>query len=103
VTVEGPITDATITELCERLRAVLDTSDVDVVNCDVSSVTHADVATLDALARLQLTARRMGRSIRLCHVRGPLHDLLHLVGWSEIRSCCADHCTAETRESGTRS
>jgi ABC-type transporter Mla MlaB component len=90
VTGEGPLTDATIIELCDRVRAVLDTSDVDVVSCDVSSITHADVATLDALARLQLTARRLGHSIRLCHVRSPLHDLLHLAGWSEILACCAD-------------
>jgi ABC-type transporter Mla MlaB component len=90
LTVEGPITAATIAELCGRLRAVLEGSDVSVLSCDVKSIAQADVAALDALARLQLTARRMGRSVRLRHVSNPLHDLLHLTGWSAIVPCCTD-------------
>ena len=83
LSVEGPITDAAVARLCDRLRAVLATSDVDVVTYDVRSIARADATALEALARLQLTARRMGRSVRLCHVSSELHDLLHLAGLSE--------------------
>jgi hypothetical protein len=38
---------------------------------------------VDALARLQLTARRLGRSIRLRHCRARLQDLLVLTGLCE--------------------
>jgi ABC-type transporter Mla MlaB component len=83
LSVEGPITDAAVATLCELLRAALATSDADVVTYDVGSIARADATALEALARLQLTARRMGRSVRLRHVSRELHDLLHLAGLSE--------------------
>lgn len=39
-----------------------------------------DLATVDALARLQLSARRMGDHVRLSHVSKDLGQLLDLVG-----------------------
>jgi ABC-type transporter Mla MlaB component len=89
-TLNGPITPATVSELCDRLGAVLENTDAAVVTCDISSITQADTPALDGLARLQLAARRRGRSIRLCHPGRQLHDLLHLAGLSDIVPCCAD-------------
>jgi hypothetical protein len=51
-----------------------------VVTYDVSAITCADESVLEALARLLLTARRMGVSIELHHARRELIDLLTLVG-----------------------
>jgi len=51
-----------------------------VISFDAGAITGADEAVLDALARLQLTARRIGGSIALVNARPELVDLLHLVG-----------------------
>jgi len=43
----------------------------------------ADLAVVDALARLALIARRHGLRIRLCHASAELLDLIELAGLSE--------------------
>ena len=54
-----------------------------VIHCDASEIAGADEATLDALLRLQLLARRMGVSITLLNARPELVDLLTLAGVAE--------------------
>jgi anti-anti-sigma regulatory factor len=44
----------------------------------------ADGATLDALARLALLARRHGCEPRLCHVSRELRALIELAGLTEV-------------------
>ena len=44
----------------------------------------ADVSTLDALARLQLNAKRIGQSIRLSNASSELRQLIALAGLSEV-------------------
>jgi len=46
----------------------------------VGGVRSPDLATVDALARLQLAARRLGGSLRLRDVGDELGELLDLVG-----------------------
>jgi hypothetical protein len=53
------------------------------IDLDVS-VLAADVLTVDALARLQLSARRCGRRLRLRDASGELQDLIAFVGLSEV-------------------
>ena len=78
----GRIDRAEVGELCDRARPFLEMcSDVGLV-CDVGDVA-TDLATVDALARLQLMARRMGREIHVRHARGELVLLLDLVGLAE--------------------
>jgi hypothetical protein len=48
--------------------------------CDVRELTHADERALDALARLHLTARRLGATISLRHASRALTDLVDLAG-----------------------
>jgi STAS domain len=55
-----------------------------VIVCDVSAITEPDDATVDALARLQLEARRLGASIELQHASARLIDLLVLVGLDDV-------------------
>ena len=50
----------------------------------MSGLTDADERTLEALVRLQLTARRLGASICLHKARDELVDLLALVGFSDV-------------------
>jgi ABC-type transporter Mla MlaB component len=77
------ITRAAVPWLCDHVRRLLDRSDADLVTCDVGALSDPDPTSVDALARLQLTARRMGGSIRLRHVQTKLADLLELTGLCE--------------------
>ena len=55
--------------------------------CDVSQITQPDERALEALARLQLTAKRLGVSIRLDNAVSGLVDLVALVGLSDVLVC----------------
>ena len=72
-----------VPRLCERLRVLLTSSDAEVVICDVGAL-RADAVTVEALARLQLTAYRFGRQIRLDRVSRELDQLLSLVGLADV-------------------
>jgi ABC-type transporter Mla MlaB component len=52
--------------------------------CDVARITEPDEVALDALARLQLAAQRLGVSIRLHNAGAALVDLLDLAGLSDV-------------------
>jgi hypothetical protein len=79
----GPIAAGDAEDLCERLRVVLTSSDASVLVCDVRGL-QADVVTVDALARLQLTARRLGRRIELRSGTPELDRLLAFVGLADV-------------------
>jgi ABC-type transporter Mla MlaB component len=78
--VDGPIARADIPPLCSALGRLLETSTVDVVVFDLSAVVHADAATVDALARLHLTARRLGFGVRLRKASPELRELIAFMG-----------------------
>jgi ABC-type transporter Mla MlaB component len=82
--VDGPIVRADIPGLCDRVRALLDCDRVELVICDVATVTTPDGVTLDALARLQLAARRRGGRVALRHACVDLLGLLTVAGLSDI-------------------
>ncbi|MDX3238483.1 STAS domain-containing protein [Streptomyces sp. ME03-5709C] len=77
----GRLDRAGIPSLAERLRILLAERGGGTVLCDVGGLVGApDVVLLDALARLQLTARRHGGLIRLRGAGGALRELLALTG-----------------------
>lgn len=80
----GPIARDDIPALCARARELLERCDCDPVVCDVGALACPDAATVDALARLQLTARRLGRRVRLHQPCGELQDLLVLMGLADF-------------------
>jgi ABC-type transporter Mla MlaB component len=86
----GPLAQAAVPGLCERLRVLLAAGDVDLVTVEVGGLAGPDQVAIDALARLQLTARRLGGSIRLRHARANLRDLLVLTGLSKELPRCGD-------------
>ena len=53
------------------------------IACDVGSVS-ADALAVDALARLQVTARRSGHEIRLRNATCELQELIAFVGLREV-------------------
>lgn len=67
-------------ELCERVRVLLEAGDSHVVVCDVGGLVDVDAGTVDVLARLQLTARRLGRQVPLLLASCELLELLTLGG-----------------------
>jgi hypothetical protein len=89
VVITYPIARSDISGLCERVRVVLEGSAADLLVCDVGALAYPDAVTVDALARLQLTARRFGRRIRLRHACGELQELLALTGLSDVVPCSA--------------
>jgi hypothetical protein len=64
--------------------------------CDVGALAP-DAAAVDALARLQLTARRLGYEIRLRDPSVDLQDLLDFVGLRDVL-CVEAGGQAEERE-----
>jgi ABC-type transporter Mla MlaB component len=81
--IRGPIARADLAGLCGRVCALLERSAADVAVCDVSGV-DPDAVTVDALARLQLAARRNGCQVRLQHASGELRALLAFMGLQDV-------------------
>lgn len=85
----GRVTPADVPLLCAQLQSQVvtgigadagpDTRTGDVI-CDVGRLTVADLTTVNAVARLRLTARRLGRNVRLRNAGRELILLLDLVG-----------------------
>jgi ABC-type transporter Mla MlaB component len=82
--ISGPLTPADAAALCERARSELERSDAAVLVCDVAALTQPDAGTVEALARLQLTARRLGRDVRLRDASRELRELLDLFGLTDV-------------------
>ena len=78
--VGGSLAPADVEGLCDRARALLAAGDVAYLVCDVGLLEHADLAAIDALARLQLTARRHGARLLLRRPSRALLSLLAFVG-----------------------
>jgi ABC-type transporter Mla MlaB component len=96
----GPVAPDNVATLCERVRALLQGCEADLVICDVGVLAEPDAVTLDLLARLQLTARRLGRRVRLFDACGELQYLLSLTGLSDVVPCGELHLesTGEAEE-----
>ena len=80
----GPIARSDLPRLCAHARILLTTSGADVLVCDASRLASADCVAVDAIARLQLTARRLGSRICVRHAPAELEQLLRLAGLAEI-------------------
>jgi len=80
--IRGPITLTDLPGLCNRVCALLRTSG-DVVTCDVAGV-DPDAVTVDALARLQLAARRLGCEVRLQDASAALLEVVELMGLTHV-------------------
>ncbi len=87
--VDSPLGDGAVDQLCARLQAVMRAGEVTQVTCDVGPQVDADARILDALARLQLTARQLGGEIRLGHAPRAVLDLLAFAGLGDVvpRTC----------------
>jgi len=84
--ISGPIARADLPGLCERVRAILDETSA-IARCDVAGV-EPDAVCVDALARLQLAARRRGCCVRLANASPALLELVDLMGLTHVLPEC---------------
>ena len=83
LTIHGPIARSDLPGLCERVCARLAASGAEVARCDVRGV-EPDAVTVDALARLELAARRHRCSVRLENASRELLDLVAFMGLADV-------------------
>ena len=79
----GPIARDDLPGLCERVCALLHDLGPGETRCDVTGVA-ADAVTIDALARLQLAAQRLGCRVRLENASDDLCDLIAFMGLNDV-------------------
>jgi ABC-type transporter Mla MlaB component len=81
--VGAKVTRADIPGLCAVLGVLLRDHPADVVIVEVGRLAHPDVASVEALARLGLTARRSGARLTLSGATPDLLRLVRLLGLAE--------------------
>ena len=81
--VRGPIARADLPGLCDRVCRLLAESSPDVALCDVDGI-YPDAVTVDALARLQLAARRHRCRVLLRNASEDLRRLVELIGLTDV-------------------
>ena len=81
--IRGPIDHEDLPGLCARICTLLGESRAAVALCEVRGV-EPDAVAVDALARLQLAARRYHCQVRLRHASDDLLELVAFMGLSEV-------------------
>jgi ABC-type transporter Mla MlaB component len=79
----APIARADLQLLCECVCGLVERTGADVALCDVSRLDPSAV-TVDALARLQLAARRRGCEVRLRRPSNELRKLVDFMGLANV-------------------
>ena len=83
IVLAGAIARNDVPLLCEHLRDQIERHDLDLIDCEVSDIL-VDLVAVEALARLQLTARRHGCRVSLVGASSELESLLGLCRLSEV-------------------
>lgn len=87
VFISGRIDPPDIPVLCERALVALCEDRGCVLVCDVRGIVAPDAVAVDALARLQLLARRAGAELRLQGATERLIELLEMAGLCDVLPC----------------
>ena len=88
--IRGRVEPDDISSLCDRARSALEGPGREPVVCDVGFLVEADAVTVDALARLQLIAKRRGCRMGLRNVGAELAALLALMGLTDVVPMCEE-------------
>jgi ABC-type transporter Mla MlaB component len=81
--IRGPIARADLPGLYDRICALLRATGGGLLVCDVRGI-EADAVAVDALARLQLGARRNRCDVRLRHASDELRELIEFMGLTDV-------------------
>ena len=79
----GPIAREDLPGLCARICRVFKENPATELLCDVQGV-EPDAVTVDALARLQLAAHRLGRRVRLQNASSDLLELVEFMALDDV-------------------
>ena len=79
----GPISQADLPGLCDRVCRLLTSTHASVAFCDVQGV-QPDAVTVEALCRLQIGARRTGCHVRLRNASQELRELVAFIGLTDV-------------------
>lgn len=82
-TIRGPLRRSELPTLYARFCAAVGEHGPDLVLCDVRGV-EADAVAVDALARMQLAARRNGCAVQLSGCSEPLRELVAFMGLRDV-------------------
>ncbi|MFF3751058.1 STAS domain-containing protein [Streptomyces sp. NPDC002018] len=102
LTIAGRLAPADVPRLCAELIARLHGTGAAEVIGDVGGLGPPNLVAVEAIARLQLTARRRGCRLRLRGVGGELRLLLELMGLSGLADTAQDAPDAAAGEQGER-
>ena len=80
VRVDGLLAAHAVPRLCEQMVILVDCAGVTRLEVDLGQLDQPDLATVDALARLALAARRRDARVSVCTTNGALEQLLRLAG-----------------------
>jgi ABC-type transporter Mla MlaB component len=80
LTLAAPLGLADVPALCDRAERLLKEGHDAELECDVAAVQDPDLATVEALARVELTAVRLGGGISLSGASVELLELLAFCG-----------------------
>ena len=83
ILISGPIAPTDLPGLYRRVCSILDGCEPSFAVCDVDGVT-AGAVTVDALARLQLAARRHQCQVRLRGASPELRELVTFMGLRDV-------------------
>lgn len=83
VTIPGPLRRADLPTLYERVCGLFTAHAGRLVHCDVAGV-RVDAVTVEALAKLQLVARREGCRVVLVHASPGLRGIVALMGLTDV-------------------
>jgi ABC-type transporter Mla MlaB component len=81
--ISGPLAREDLPALYSRVCMLLETSGATIAVCEVSGVA-ADAVSVDALARLQLAARRHRCRVELRNASSQLRDLIAFMGLEDV-------------------
>jgi hypothetical protein len=70
--------------LCDNVCALLRASAATLILCDVGAVIDPDVAAVEALARLRVATRRLGRRMRVWNASEDFEALLAFMGLGDV-------------------
>jgi ABC-type transporter Mla MlaB component len=82
-TITGPIARSDLEGLCSRVCTLFERSGASVALCDVTGV-EPDAVTVDALARLQIAAKRRGCRVHLHNASDALMELVGFMGLDDV-------------------
>jgi hypothetical protein len=83
----------------ERLACV---TLADAIVCDVRGLREPELREVDLLARICLTAQRLGVAFHMVHAPPPLRELIGLVGLADVLAPTADSGSEAVRQTEQR-